>query len=187
MIQHHFRIFFTVGGVRFRRIYDAANNIIEGEIRDANFDAENVVLGEGLKVEVMKNAYNQDDVIILKDTKSLVNKLPYEFMIGRRNRMPVLNYISPTSMIKRENENITAEILIPGYPNSLNATDPDEDVIGFDSYFIDMNIPTFNRMRLNEFTGKTLNQEEIIFNIIVSDGQLEDYQSITVTREDPDA
>jgi len=164
--------FFAGQDVKLREIYVAVEHLIGEDITDINFDIGNDAgLRDGLSVEVIRDVYGQDDVIIVKDEKSLINNEPYEFVFARYNRMPALHYISPTSITRPYLSPITDYDLIPGILGgmaSLEADDPDEDKASL-SFSIDPSVP------------KTLMVDRG-FKIKVTDGELEDYQTITVVK-----
>lgn len=163
--------FFVREKFRLRKIYDFLYGIINKEITDIQFDV-GTVSEDGLYVGVIRSFFREDDIIVVTDEDSLINKLPYKFVFARHNRMPALHYITPTTITLPDLYNITADTLIPGYPSSLKVTDPDEDKVPFDSFSIEPPVP------------KTLRLPKIDFHIKVTDGKSEDYQVVTVLREE---
>jgi len=163
--------FFVREKIRLGKIYDFLHDIINKEITDIQFDV-GTVSEDGLYVEAIRSVFRKDDIIVVTDEDSLINKMHYKFVFARRNRMPALHYITPTTITLPDLYNITADTLIPGYPSSLKVTDPDEDIIPFDSFSIEPPVP------------KTLRLPKIDFHIKVTDGKSEDYQVVTVLREE---
>jgi hypothetical protein len=104
--------------IRFKKTYDIVSSLIENDITNMTFDIENdAFLGEGFSVHVIRNAFKQEDIIIVGDENSLINNVPYEFIFARSNRLPAL-------------EEITSPIDIEDCDN-LVAHDPDEDSLTF--------------------------------------------------------
>lgn len=157
--------FFARQDIQLKEIYAAADYLIAEDTTDIQFDIGNDAgLRDGLSVEVMRDVYGQDDVIIVKDEKSLINNEPYEFVFARHNRIPALHPISPTSITGDYLDEITAEDLIPGGIGGLEADDPDEDTRTL-SFSIEPSVP------------KTLMITRD-FKIKVTDAELEDYQTV---------
>ena len=162
--------FFARQDVNIKEIYAAVDYLIEEDVTDIKFDIGNdASLRDGLSVEVIKDVYGQDDVIIVKDEKSLINNEPYEFVFARRNRMPALHYITPDSIPMTGGSIIKEDDLILGGMAALEADDPDEDGASI-SFSIYPSVP--RRLLLSERP----------FDIKVTDGELEDYQTVTVVR-----
>lgn len=157
--------FFVREKIRLNQIYEFTYDIIDKDIKDIKFDM-GTASRDGLSVDVRRDVFDKDDVIVVRDVKSLINNIPYEFIFARHNRMPALYYITPTEIILPIPSQITDTHLIQGGISSLKAEDPDEDLYYFS---IEPNVP----MRLSA------NKE---FKIKVTDGKLEDYQVITVSR-----
>ena len=161
--------FFSKQDIKLKEIYAAVDYLIEGDITDINFNIGNdAVLRDGLSVEVMKDVYGHDDIIIVKDEKSLINNEQYEFVFARHNRMPALHDISPDEITRDDQHTITVDDLVPGGLANLETNDPDEDEVN--PLPIDPNVP------------KTLNMPSKKFYIKVTDGELEDYDIVTVKR-----
>lgn len=161
--------FYVKKQIRLKQILYFAQDIINKDITDIKFDISTAQMG-GLTVNVMKNIFEKDDLIMIKDKNSLIDKEPYTFIFARHNRMPALHYISPISITLPNLHNITDADLITGGISTLIAYDPDEDIIAFDAFSIEPSVP------------KTLGLPTLDFHIKATDGELEDYQIITVIR-----
>ena len=160
--------FFTRQEIRLREIYDAARYLIDRDIKNINFDIGNdAILKDGLSIEVIRDVYEQDDIVIVKDGESLIDDKPYEFVFARRNRMPALHHIILNTVHLPAGHTITAEDLVAGGMTGLKANDPDEDSYTFS---IEPAVP------------RILNLPSIDFKIKVNDGTFEDYQTVTVAR-----
>lgn len=160
--------FFTRQDVRLREIYSVVRYLIERDVTDIKFSIGNdAVLKDGLSIEVVRDVYEQDDIVIVKDTESLIDNKPYEFVFARHNRMPALHYISMAALHLPAGHTITADDLVAGGIASLKANDPDEDTYTFS---IEPAVP------------RILNLPSIDFKIKVNDGEFEDYQTVTVSR-----
>lgn len=155
--------------IRLQHVYNLVKNLIEQDIHNIKFDIETENLGNDVSIEVVRDVFEKDDIIIVKDMKSLIHEHPFEFVFSRRNRIPALHYITPLQVILDNRHEILDTDLIPGGLAALKATDPDEDVVSFS---IDPAVP------------KTLNLPDIEFKILVSDGELQDYQVIKVLRSE---
>jgi hypothetical protein len=180
--------FFAREEVRLKKIYDYAYNLVEADINDIDFNLKGVAGEGGLNVNVVEDVFGQDDIIIIKDTNSVVNTRPYEFIFARKNRPPALEYISNADITITEGENLTASYL-PSV-SLLEAHDPDEDEITSESFYVWPRIQNHDKEKLVDFTPYTVWFDHII-TIGVVDGPLggpatlEDYQNISVTKVQP--
>lgn len=154
-------------GVRLQHIYSIVKNLIEQDIYDIRFNIETADLGNDISIEVLRDVFEQDDIIIVKDMKSLIDENPFEFIFSRQNRMPALHYITPLEVYSSGWSWVQDTDIMPGGINNLKATDPDEDTVSFS---VSPDIPWQVNLAQKEFKA------------IVSDGELEDYQVITVIR-----
>ena len=110
--------------------------------------------------------------MIITDEGSLINGKPFEYMFARKNRAPALNYIRQDTFSFSGNYQINQADIIR---EPLRASDPDEDNYSFNILIGESgNIPA-------QFPRK-LSIPQIKFRVEVSDGQLRDYQIITVNR-----
>lgn len=160
-------------GIRTQRIYYAVQKVIKSEIDDARSNVEHVDLEDGLSVEAVRDVYGKDDIIIVRDQKSLIGTRPYEFIFSRMNRMPALNYITPIEKVVQPDPATPSKMYIAetdvvmGGMGALAAYDPDEDEV---SFFVS---PEVNRDYWNDW---------VYFRITASDGELQDYQEIKIIR-----
>ena len=155
--------------------------MIEQDIKNIKFNISNTANSRDfLSADVLRDFRNNDDVIIIKDEKSLIDTRNYEFIFARHNRNPSMYFIRPTQYTENPQPNnfeIKKEHLMADYPNDLKALDPDEDAISAGSFFIKTEIPA----NLNQ--PWRLVYPYIDFRISVTDGEKEDWQIIQVTRQ----
>ncbi len=152
--------------IRLRDIYFFVRELIENDIKNVKFDIRDVKNNKDfLDVNIIKNVLSNDDLITVTDGKSLINGKPYEYVFARRNRAPALYYIRKNVLEFQQGYIINMSSLMSN--QKLKAEDPDEDNLTFT---VKPEIP------------KVLNVPQLKFKIEVSDGQLSDYQIITVNR-----
>ena len=158
--------FSTNVDIRLRDAYYFVKELIQNDIKNIKFninDAKNNK--DNLNINLIINTFSNDDLIIVTDEKSLINGKPLEYIFARRNRAPALYYIRKNSLEFPQGYIINMSSLIPN--QNLKAEDPDEDNLTFT---ITPKLP------------KVLDVPQIKFKVEVSDGQLSDYQIITVIR-----
>ena len=175
------RDFFSKQNIRLKKIHFFIQDLILKDISDVKFDiASKKNFRDSLSVEVIRDFYNKDDIIIVKDEKSLIDTKPFEFVFARHNRNPAMYYTKPTAYTTYPQPNgfeIKEEHLMENYPDDLKALDPDEDVITKNDFTI---APVFPP-ELKEMP-QSLDYNYIDFKISVTDGEKEDYQIVRVTR-----
>src|SRR3989338_4440817 len=141
--------------VRLGKLHAFANGIIENDINNANFSINGTSGQDSFHIDVVHDAYEKDDIIIITDKKSTIGNSVYEYIFARKNRNPALFYIGPSitlsapiteSLVKKEN---------------VGALDPDEDSLFF----------------------SVGNIEGDKYKITVSDGKLEDYEDTSIYLE----
>ena len=118
-----------------------------------------------MNIKLIENVFSNDDLLIVTDEKSLILGKPFEYVFARRNRAPALYYIRKTALQFPQGYEIKKEDLLQN--SQLKAEEPDEDNYTFT---ITPQLP------------KILNIPQIKFKVEVSDGQLLDYQIVTVNR-----
>ena len=153
-------------GLRFKDIYLLARNLVQNDITNIKFDIKSLNGQNSFDIEVKPSSVEGDDLIIIKDKKSLIygNK-PFEYVFARINRAPALH---------RLNENVAADsgsvidesklLNLLGVGN-FEAEDSDEDK---GSLTFTVTPSSYTLTSSTDFTVK------------VSDGKLEDYQVIEV-------
>jgi len=161
--------------VRFGKLRRFTNILIAADISDVKFDITNISGFDSFSIEVRKNVYGNDDLIIITDQKSSFGNVPYRYIFARKNRNPAMLYLRPVEVALPLTANggfptVTVEDLIVNYPAALKAFDPDEDLIDISSFSINPNTPR-------------LISSETDFTIQVTDGELIDSQIITVKIE----
>lgn len=155
--------------IRLNDIYAFVKELIRNDIQNIKFNISNFA-GNSLNVKLVENVYSSDDVVIVTDEKSLVAGKPYQFVFARKNRAPALYYLKNTNLEFEQGHLITQEDLLQG--SELKAEDPDGDEALF----------TIKALSGNPELPRILNVPQLIFRVEVSDGQLIDYQDITVNR-----
>lgn len=159
--------FLTSVDVRLYYIYNAVKTVIEKDIQDITFDISSDP-GSGLSIEVEKDVFEQDDIIIIKDLNTKINARTFEFVFARKNRAPALHLITPSQVTLPALYTINDWDIVSGGLPGLMAKDPDEDNVGFS---IEPRVP------------RELNLPEINFKVIASDGELQDYQTVIIVRQ----
>ena len=160
--------------IRLGKLHTFVNRLIESDISDIKFNIINNTGVNFFDVDIKRDVYNNDDLIIITDQKSLLDSFPYKYTFARKNRNPALFYLAPEEIelpMFDELGNltiITNETIIGD--QKLIALDPDEDLIDKGSFSI------------NPKTPITLIFPKIEFIIEVTDGELKDYQIITILR-----
>lgn len=162
-------------GVRLGKLRRFANILIAADISDVKFDILNISNFDSFNIEVKKDVYDNDDLIIITDQKSSFGNSQYKYFFARKNRNPAMLFLRPEQVVLPLSADggfptVTEENLIVNYPAALKAFDPDEDLIDIGSFSIEPNTPF------------ELSLSEIKFTIKVTDGELEDNQIITVVR-----
>lgn len=153
--------------IRLREIYFFAKWLIENDNSNITFDIKDANNNRnGFAVEVAEDAYKKDDIVAIKDTKSLVYGLPFEYDFARQNRRPALYYLSQSVLEFPLGHQITQDDLLQG--SQLKAEDPDEDTY---TITITPSVP------------KLMDASQIGFKVQVTDGELNDYQIIIVNKQ----
>lgn len=174
--------FSTNVDVRLKRIYSFVHQLIENDITNIKFDIDSPQNDKNsLKVDVIKSEFvdrdSDDDIIIVTDEKSLIYGEPFQYVFARKNRVPALYYIKDNILEFPAGHEIKRSDL-PQEPE-LKAEDPDEDI---DTLTFNLYRGEFSTTPLPPDFSITLNQDQIIFKIEVTDGKLSDYQIITVNN-----
>ncbi|MBI2134991.1 hypothetical protein HYU09_03295 [Candidatus Woesearchaeota archaeon] len=167
--------FFARHKIRLGKMHRFVNSLIESDIGSVKFNIMNSTM-EGFEIDIKRDIYNKDDILIITDRESVLDNLPYNYYFARKNRNPAMFYLSPEQISMPATNPETGEFTIITEEDLLGAQelialDPDEDLITNESFFITPKPPVallFPRME---------------FKIGVTDGSLEDYQIITVIRE----
>jgi uncharacterized protein YpmB len=160
--------FQTKIAVRLTNIYDFVKQIISYEVSDISYSIRNAYLGS-IRVSVRGDIYDNDDLIIVKDTQSEVSGNPFEFWFMRHNRPPALYYISDHFGHFHLNDVMNNETI------STKAIDPDEDELTF------IYNPTV--IGLADLPPVVNTTKEITVKVSVTDNEFEDYQYVTVSTE----
>ena len=151
------------------KLHEFANKLIESDISNIKFDITQSST-EDFDIDIIRDIFDNDDLIIITDKKSSFSGLKYKYFFARKNRNPSMFYLTPTINLPMFFD-ITNETLIENYPDALIALDPDEDLITKEDFSINPELPV----------QMTLPKIEI--QVKVTDGSLEDYQIISVNME----
>lgn len=157
------------------KLHRFINSIIEADIGNIKFNIINNTGENSFEIEIKRDAYNNDDLIIIADLESVLDNQPYRYYFARKNRNPALFYLAPEQITLPATNQETGEFTTVTEENLLGsqeliALDPDEDIITDESFSITPKPPV------------TLLFPRIEFKVGVTDNELEDYQIITVLR-----
>lgn len=169
--------FTTNLNVRLRDIYYFTKELIENDIENIKFNISDISNNKDfMSVKVVRDFYSNDDLVIVKDEKSLVYGKPFEYVFARKNRAPALHYIRENIIELHPDKDNYIEVkesdLLKQAPK---AEDLDEDDITF-SIFI-------GSSDAKAELPKKFDADHVEFRIQVSDGKLIDYQMITANRK----
>ena len=161
--------------VRLGKLHNFINNLIESDISNIKFNILNNTGQDSFEIDIKKDAYNNDDLIIITDKESILGNLPYKYYFARKNRNPALFYLAPEQITLPALDEETGEFTIIKNETlignqKLIALDPDEDFIGNGSFSITPTPPV------------SLSFQRVEFKVDVTDSSLEDYQIMTVLR-----
>ena len=166
--------FSTNVDIRLRDTYFFVKELIQNDIKNIKFninDAKNNK--DNLNINLIKNAFSNDDLIIVTDENSLIYGKPLQYVFARRNRVPALYYIRKSNLEFPQGYIINQSNLLKN--SKLQAEDTDEDNLTFNIYIGELG-------KSPAHFPKILDVPQLKFRIEVSDGQLSDYQIITVNR-----
>jgi|TARA_Y100000310_G_scaffold345748_1_gene469228 hypothetical protein len=163
--------FFVKHSVRLGKVHEFVNQLIEFDISNIKFNIINSSNNE-FEIDIKRDVFENDDLIIVTDTKSNLDNLPYKYFFARKNRNPALFYLTPIEIELPAFYDISEEDIVNR--KSLEALDPDEDPINNNSFSITPKLPV------------TLAFPNIEFKVEVNDSSLKDYQVINVKRVDAD-
>ncbi len=123
--------FYTNPQIRLKKVYNFTDFIINKDITDILFNINSSENNkDDINIEKIENAYNYDDIIIIRDNKSMLYAEPYTFRFARENRYPALRYLAIPKITffgaqAVKDAKITESRINP------KADDPDEDEIVF--------------------------------------------------------
>lgn len=123
--------FYTNHQIRLRTVYNLAHDIIKEDIVKILFDISDTSNNrDSMTIKKMESDSGHDDIIIIRDNKSMLYAKPYTFQFARENRYPALHYIKDVSpFLLPPFHAITTEEMHSKI--SPKAYDPDEDDLGF--------------------------------------------------------
>lgn len=152
--------------LRLKDLYYFTKDLIGNDVKNIKLDISDLENErDSFKIRVIRDVLAQDDVIVITDETSLVYGKPYEYVFGRRNRLPALYYIKDNVLEFPKDYEIKQEELIK--PPDPRWEDPDEDEV----------TPTIKPALPYKFKETQVN-----FKVEASDGILSDNQIITVNR-----
>lgn len=155
--------------VRLSDLYYFVKALVNKDIQKITFDIQDKSNNKNsFTVSRINDIYQKDDLIIVKDEKSLIDAKPLEYVFARENRYPALYYIKQTNLEFPKDYLIREEDLIGS--SELKAEDPDEDVtyISIKALLPTPELPIRLQMPF------------VQFKISTTDGDSSDYQIITV-------
>ena len=163
--------FSTTLDIRLNGLYLFANELIKNDIMDIKFNISDIKNNKDFfNIQLIKDVFLNDNLIIITDEKSLISGKPYQYIFARKNRAPALYYL-PNNYLQFPNGYlITQDDILQG--SQLQAEDPDEDDALFD----------IKALSGNQNLPRVLDVPQLIFKVEANDGQLKDYQNITVDR-----
>jgi len=165
--------FYTNPQVRLKKVYEFTNEIINKDITDILFDISSPDNDkEYIKIEkIIKDAYENDDIAVIKDEKSMLYAEPYTFQFSRENRYPALRYIPITKLTFSGSQAIMNPIIEKDMI-ILKADDPDEDGISFE---IEPSLPY-------HITQADLDKEYVILTVYANEegSNNQDWQKIRI-------
>lgn len=159
--------------------YFFAKYLIENDIKNIKFGISTNSYSTAPSIMLVKNAYSDDsrnikaDLVILTDGNSLVYGKPLQYTFAIRNRAPALYYIRPNIFSFPDGYLINETDILQNKP--LAAEDTDGDSLTFKIYNTEFG------NQLASFPVKLI-LPYMKFRVEVSDGQLSDYQLITVNK-----
>ncbi|MBD3304659.1 hypothetical protein GF343_05980 [Candidatus Woesearchaeota archaeon] len=179
--------FKTTFPVAFGRIYYTVKEIVDAEVSNISYEPETTV---NYFITIDKNVYNRDDVVIYQDKKYNLNARPYEFRIARKNRLPALYRIDQKEINKFAYCVDAVRFSVDGkklraspdledgdpFPWNLTAVDPDNDEITFR---LDPRNPEVDEYAVALYADNP-SKGGLIFKVIASDGDLQDFQRIRI-------
>jgi len=166
--------------IRLGKLHNFVNKIIELDISDIKYDIVSTAGLDSFDISMRDDIFNNDDLITITDQISLLDNLPYKYSFVRKNRNPALFYLSPEVITVPTFDEfgafttVTDDTLLTG--QQLQALDPDEDIIDLSSF----SISTVSGLPTPFIMDST---SQMKFRVNVTDGDLNDFQIITVNRE----
>jgi len=123
--------FYTNPQIRLKKIYNFTDDLINRDSTDILFNINNTQNNKNnMYIEKHENVYNNEDIIIIYDGKSMLYAEPYAFQFARENRYPALRYIPLSQKVFEGMEAIRSAKITESLINP-KADDPDEDIIEF--------------------------------------------------------
>jgi hypothetical protein len=195
--------FSSTQDIRLGSMHSLMASLITEDVNDITFDMSSYPMPDGIILEVRQDVYGQDDLIILKDSQSILNGKPYELRVGRQNRNPALHHLLGRPGTATETDGTITTTADDGTPIDLNfiktvvdmdsnddgiddhprADDPDEDPITSSSFsyiassgISDVDITSGGSVTLSDANSP------LEVKVKVTDGALEDYQSIIINK-----
>ena len=170
------REFIVIYPVRMRKIYDFAALVMDKDVGNISFD---IKASDGIiSAQTAEDVFGNDDLIMIRDTESMVLGTPYEFRFMRQNRPPALYYIHPiedwicnTSLVQSVPPNRLNVVNSCGDNIVLNFTtlDPDEDNVEI----------TFSKPLPYELDQFDVYARNYSIEVRAGDGQYTDTQQIS--------
>ncbi|MBW2965807.1 hypothetical protein KY342_01745 [Candidatus Woesearchaeota archaeon] len=184
--------------VRFLKIYNLVEKLItkEAYVLNSVLMNESIVLLEDspeIRLTMIENGF--EDIFIVNDSFSKIDGKNYIFQFARKNRPPVLNYISrsPSYLydINDKGKDIYDYLVIPGVYGlneivaSIDATDPDEDFV---YYSTESDEPEFSLTDIAPLSTFVINDSFIGYHnvtVIATDQDESDKQTVRLLVDRP--
>ena len=125
------RYFYTNPQIRLKKVYEFTDEIINKDTTNILFNISNPNNNKnGIWIEKEEDVYEHDDVIVIRDDKSMLYAEPYTFQFARENRYPALRYLPITKITFFGVQSVIGAKITEDRINP-KADDPDEDNIKF--------------------------------------------------------
>ncbi len=162
--------------IKLGSFYFHIKSLIDTEATDISFEPNATAR---FSVIVEQDKFGYDDLITVKDLSSILGAEPLAWQLVRKNRAPALWLINQSlinqtaycdgSRFSVQGTTLTVQPQQGAFPIQLNASDPDDDSI---TYSLEPSTPQIGPVALGKGFLK--------FKVKASDGELHDYQDLTV-------
>ncbi|MBW2986542.1 hypothetical protein KY333_04195 [Candidatus Woesearchaeota archaeon] len=173
--------------IAFGRIYYTVKDILEQDVSNVSYEPGTT---DSYFITINNDVFNKDDVIVYQDGKYKLKAKPYEFRIARKNRAPGIYWIDQDEIDKSaycvnivkfvlQDKKLKASPDLEDddiFPVNVTAVDPDNDVVTFK---LKPQNPKVDEYAVALYAD---NPEKggLLFDVIASDGELDDYQKIRI-------
>ncbi|MBW2981362.1 hypothetical protein KY343_00650 [Candidatus Woesearchaeota archaeon] len=182
--------------VRFSKIYDIAEKMIDKEVfflDSGPYDEAIILLQYSPQIKFRIEEQGHDNIFIINDSYSQIDGKDYVFQFARKNRPPVLDYISKSpSYLYNESGTDTELYDYLTIPNLYNlnitprAVDPDEDTVFYSSQC--STIPNLTQTNIQHMINYNVTMDDVgLHNLTIAatDLNLSDKQEIRLLVDKP--